>query len=45
MAEPNLRVQNQVDMKLFTTDKQLTYNGKERNEDLVKPQTYGVNLI
>ena len=44
MAEPNLRVQNQVDLKLFTPDKQLTYSGKERNAEMVKPQTYRANI-
>jgi hypothetical protein len=44
MVEPNLRLQNQVDLKLFTPDKQLTYSGKERNAKLVKPQTYRPNI-
>jgi hypothetical protein len=44
MAEPNLRVQNQVDLKLFTPDKQLTYSDKERNAELVKPRTYNAKI-
>jgi hypothetical protein len=44
MAEQKLKFQNQLDLKLFPPDKQLTCSGKECNAEKVQPQTYRTNI-